>query len=681
MSPTVTTELRPPAKLSIAALAGALVLSVALMIGLHVDDRRLRTAYEADLRERTTEILAHATAEQLRVPLAIGDRELVAQAAEELLRREPRLQGITMRLPSGDVVQVGQAPAQSIARELSLVGPATSTEALLLGATTSSTASSRPLAQLAVHVGDLREGHPTPSIHRVTPWLLLSFPLVGLAGALWFRRRLLRLCEISSRVAEGELDHGPHLGGGDELAWAAAHLHHATAVVAQHVEHVQGRNAALRRDVTLKEDRLQRIAGFAATLVAPLQELDIGQQAVDTLAQTCDVPLVLLFAVGREAAGPTCEAACGISPTLERSNVARGLATTGIPNLDTIDGVTVLPPLAASHPWMVARHVPLSGVVAVPLRFRGRLEGVVVLARRDPWSTTELAFMEDLAPPLAIALANRRAYAASEALARALEHRNDALVQQKERLEVVDRIRAQFVANISHELRTPLNAIIGYTELLADACFGPITDKQQAALDSVLEASNHLLQLVNQVLDLSRAEAGELTTELVECDVLAIARDTARLLEPLTRSRPYEIQVLGARTSVRTDPERVRQILTNLLSNAIKFTRAGSVTVRVDATDDGARLVVEDTGIGIDTAHLELVFEEFRQVDESTTRTHDGAGLGLAISRRLAIALGGSLSVQSTVGQGSTFTLLLPHSAATPAVAAAEPSARLSVAS
>src|SRR5690606_22557531 len=144
-----------------------------------------------------------------------------------------------------------------------------------------------------------------------------------------------------------------------------------------------------------------------------------------------------------------------------------------------------------------------------------------------------------------------------------------------------------------HELRTPLNAIIGYTELLADACFGPITDKQQAALDSVLEASNHLLQLVNQVLDLSRAEAGELTTELVECDVLAIARDTARLLEPLTRSRPYEIQVLGARTSVRTDPERVRQILTNLLSNAIKFTRAGSVTVRVDATDDGARLVVE----------------------------------------------------------------------------------------
>src|SRR5690606_38837931 len=279
VSPTVTTELRPPAKLSIAALAGALVLSVALMIGLHVDDRRLRTAYEADLRERTTEILAHATAEQLRVPLAIGDRELVAQAAEELLRREPRLQGITMRLPSGDVVPVGQAPAQSIARELSLVGPATSTEALLLGATTSSTASSRPLAQLAVHVGDLREGHPTPSIHRVTPWLLLSFPLVGLAGALWFRRRLLRLCEISSRVAEGELDHGPHLGGGDELAWAAAHLHHATAVVAQHVEHVQGRNAALRRDVTLKEDRLQRIAGFAATLVAPLQELDIGQQA------------------------------------------------------------------------------------------------------------------------------------------------------------------------------------------------------------------------------------------------------------------------------------------------------------------------------------------------------------------------------------------------------------------
>lgn len=203
--------------------------------------------------------------------------------------------------------------------------------------------------------------------------------------------------------------------------------------------------------------------------------------------------------------------------------------------------------------------------------------------------------------------------------------------------------------------------MIGYAELLLDGLYGPVAPEQREALEGILETASHLLGLVNQVLDLSKAEH-EITPQPAPCDLRAAAEEAARMCGHLTKERPYDIEVLGARQArVVTDPEYVRQILVNLVGNAVKFTQKGHVRVYVERTPGGgARVRVCDTGPGIAPEHLELVFEPFRQVDGSSTRAADGAGLGLAISRRIARRLGGDITVTSTPGRGSEFTLRLP---------------------
>lgn len=658
--------LRPPARLSSAVLFGALAVSSTLMWAQASDMTRAREASQDVVTQRVLQTLATEAGEQFQVPLAIEDHTIIRDVASSMVAREPALAGIVIVLANGETVRVGDSFDSPWTVQVPVLGTQATVDGFLLGAGIPPSGP-RKLGHIELYAHDIHLGASIPWTQRISPWVLGMIPLIGLAAALWFRQRLLRLCEISARVSQGDVDHLPVLRGKDELAWAAANLKGVTLDVASRVEHVQGRNAALLRDVTLKEDRLQRIANFASTLVAPLHEQNLWQHVVDSLATECDSTLALLFVQTHGTTDLRLEAAFGIKVSPQPEAWLAELRMAGIHASSTMETVVVLPALPEHHPWMLDRNIPLLGVAALPLKFRGQLEGLVIVAKPQSWSPVDLEFMDDVGAPLAIALANRRAFESTVELARVLEQRNDELLRQKNRLEVVDRMRAQFVANISHELRTPLNAIIGYTELIADECFGPVTEKQVSSLESVLESSQHLLQLVNQVLDLSRAEAGELATDPRDCDVFEVARETARLLRPLTRDRPYDLQVRGRSVKVRTDPERLHQILTNLLSNAIKFTKDGSVGIRVlSEANGGACIVVEDTGIGIDASHLEIVFEAFRQVDGSTTRAHDGAGLGLAISRSLAVALGGSLSVASVVGKGSTFTLLLPKRAPQP---------------
>jgi len=650
-------DLRPPVRLSVVMLSCGLAFASALLLAIRHDDDAYAEASRTLLVRELADAQIHTATELLRVPMAIGDEDLVRLVADGLVERDPMLVALRVDLPDGTSIVSGESSSGSEAFVGHVLGPSADVEGMLLGAQTRA-GPLRRVGQIEVHVALPAIVSTMPAPPRVVPWVVG----LGIAGALglllWLRSRLRKLVELAAAVAQGSPTASTRMRGGDEIAWAARRVRGATRVVAKHVEEVEGRNADLLRDVVLKEDRLQRIAAVAATLVAPLQEQTLLRDVVGPLAEECGAGIALMFVTTTGSHALHCEAAHGLERIehCEPGLVALGLDLEALP-----DSPTLLHALETDHPWMRDRKVPLSGVAALPLRFGGHLEGLVVFGRREPWTGTDLEFMADIAPPLAIALANLRAYEASVALTYALEQRNDELVRQRDRLEEVDRLRAQFVANISHELRTPLNAIIGYTELVVDECFGPVTEKQQSSLESVLEASHHLLHLVNQVLDLSRAEVGELALEVRECDVLRVARDTAALLQPLTRDRPYKIVVRGTEQRIQTDPERVHQILTNLLNNAIKFTNKGSVAVNVvPRPDGGVALHVEDTGIGIDPSHMELVFEEFRQVDGSTTRTHDGVGLGLAISRRLATALGGSLSVSSTLGRGSTFTLSLP---------------------
>jgi signal transduction histidine kinase len=237
--------------------------------------------------------------------------------------------------------------------------------------------------------------------------------------------------------------------------------------------------------------------------------------------------------------------------------------------------------------------------------------------------------------------------------------------------EDANRAKGVFLATMSHELRTPLNAIIGYSSLLSDGVAGPVPDSQSQFVGRIGVSARHLLALIDDILSLSRIEAGKEHVTPTDVDVVGVGRDAAAIIEPLARSKQltFNVTLPDEPVIVSTDPGKLRQILLNLLSNAVKFTDAGSVTLAVHLEGDGERKTnvvfhVEDSGVGISPEHLERIFEPFWQVDQTATRRHPGTGLGLSVSRRLALLLGGRLTVASTLGQGSRFELRLPLDAA-----------------
>ncbi|MCA9567719.1 MAG: HAMP domain-containing histidine kinase [Myxococcales bacterium] len=239
----------------------------------------------------------------------------------------------------------------------------------------------------------------------------------------------------------------------------------------------------------------------------------------------------------------------------------------------------------------------------------------------------------------------------------------DRLAVAVERVTAASQAKSAFLANMSHELRTPLNAVVGYSELVADELRDRDPDDPLLAdLAKVASSSAHLLALIDDVLDLSKVEAGRLVLEVEEAALDALVASVASAARPLMARGRNVLQVHPGShgCTLVCDARRVRQILLNLLSNAARFTEQGTVTLTVTAVPDGVLLEVADTGIGIPASALERIFEPFEQAEDSTSRTHGGTGLGLALSRRLAELHGGSLTVRSTPGQGSVFTVWLP---------------------
>jgi PAS domain S-box-containing protein len=238
----------------------------------------------------------------------------------------------------------------------------------------------------------------------------------------------------------------------------------------------------------------------------------------------------------------------------------------------------------------------------------------------------------------------------------------EELHQAKEAAEEANQAKSTFLANMSHELRTPLNAIVGFTRLVRRRSEDLLPQKQLDNLDKVLISADNLLGLINDVLDLSKIEAGRVEVQSTTFDPERLIDDCLRTVQPLVQPEKLVLvkDIESGMLVMATDEDKVRQILLNLLSNAIKFTKAGTVTVSSQRQDDSFILRVTDSGIGIPEEALDRIFEEFQQVDTSTTREYGGTGLGLSISLHLAHLLGGDISVESTVGVGSTFTVTLP---------------------
>jgi signal transduction histidine kinase len=308
----------------------------------------------------------------------------------------------------------------------------------------------------------------------------------------------------------------------------------------------------------------------------------------------------------------------------------------------------------STQPNMPLRDASLAAgyhaVLIVPLVRADRVFGALVLNRRAsgqfPASTVSL--LRTFANQSILAIQNARLFREIE--------------EKGRQLAIASQHKSQFLANMSHELRTPLNAILGYTELLLDGLYGKLGDKAMGVLERVQSNGKHLLGLINDVLDLAKIEAGQLTLTISDYSVGAMVQSVVAATESLAKAKGLELkaEVAPAMPLGHGDERRLTQVLLNLVGNAIKFTDQGSVTVTARARDGAFKLAVRDTGPGIAEADQARIFEEFQQVDNSSTRKKGGTGLGLAISRRIVEMHGGTIAVESQLGAGATFRVDLP---------------------
>jgi signal transduction histidine kinase len=259
-------------------------------------------------------------------------------------------------------------------------------------------------------------------------------------------------------------------------------------------------------------------------------------------------------------------------------------------------------------------------------------------------------------------LASREHEAHADELERAVERRTAELAQANIELAAASQAKSEFLANMSHELRTPLNSIIGFSGAMLQGLAGDLTDEQRTQLEMVSKSGKHLLSLVNDVLDLSRVEAGGTAPECESIDVLMALKEALDGLQAMAIRKGVELRLDATEVGgFCTDRRLFLQVLLNLLGNALKFTERGSVTLSASQTSDGTLTIeVIDTGPGIPEDEIPHLFDEFYQVPRGGEAKPGGFGLGLAISQRLAGLLGGHIGVSSVLGKGSTFTIVLP---------------------
>jgi len=326
-----------------------------------------------------------------------------------------------------------------------------------------------------------------------------------------------------------------------------------------------------------------------------------------------------------------------------------------------ISDFTISPALARREQMKL--HVPDSGT-ELPVEV---VSGKILNRRGEPLAIVSV--LHDLTEQAE----NERLYEELKTFSSQLEERiqaatadlaeqNTRLQWQSRELEKANRLKSEFLASMSHELRTPINALIGYASLMLDRIYGDLTPRQEEGLTRIQGAAQHLLALINDILDLAKIEAGRMPLHLDDVKLRDIVTEISQQIEPLVKKKKltYQVEIPESDLTLHTDRTKVKQILLNLLSNAVKFTHHGGVWLNVSKDEEDLRFDVRDTGIGIRESDLESIWEDFRQVDQSRTREFGGTGLGLSITRKLVDALGGHVFAQSVFGQGSTFTVILP---------------------
>ena len=492
--------------------------------------------------------------------------------------------------------------------------------------------------------------------------------LLGLAASvvasLAFARSMVRpiavLQEGAQRIGAGDLEQKIEIHTGDELEALANQFNRMTGKLRESyagLEHkVEERTHELKNSLDQQTaiSEILRVISSSPTDVRPVLDA-IAERAV----QLCDASAASIYLTEGDKL---------------RQVVSQGLSADQVSHVETlpinresttgraiVDRETIhvhdMLSEAAEYPlgYELSTRFGHRTILVTPLYREGQPFGAILIRRQEvrPFSDREIGLLRTFGDQAAIALENVRLFREIE--------------DKSRQLEVANKHKSEFLANMSHELRTPLNAIIGFSEVLLEKMFGEINAKQQDYLSDIHSSGRHLLALINDILDLSKIEAGRMELEPSDFDVPTALQNAMTLVRERAQRHAIalSLEIDLAVRELRADERKFKQILVNLLSNAVKFTPdGGQVALRARLVERGLEVSVSDTGIGIAPEDQEKVFEEFRQVGGDYKTKQEGTGLGLALARRFVELHGGVISVQSELGKGATFTFTIPEAAA-----------------
>ena len=485
----------------------------------------------------------------------------------------------------------------------------------------------------------------------------------------YISRPLLKLQESASLISHGDLDTFVDKSSSDEIGILAQHLDGMRGSIKQLFEELRESKEKLEDHSRTLEQKVKVRTRELARSVEELKALGEVSQAVSS---TLDLQEVLLSIVAHavELSGTESGAIYEFDETAEQfqlrathrmsKELTRAIREAGVKLGETAVGRAGVSREAVQVPDILEEpNYPLREIIvrdgfrallAVPLVREDKLIGGLVVRRRAPgqFQKETVDLLQTFATQSALAIQNARLFREIE--------------EKGHELKIASKHKSEFLANMSHELRTPLNAILGYTELILDKIYGEVPEKIQEVLERLEKNGRHLLGLINNVLDLSKIEAGRLTLSLSEYSMNEVVQAAFTSVEALAAEKKLELKVMVPTdlTIGKGDEQRIAQVLLNLLGNAIKFTEEGEVRVEVTASNETFLVSVSDTGPGLSEADQNKIFEDFQQADSSSTRGKGGTGLGLSISKRIIEMHGGHIWVESTLGKGLTFWFKLP---------------------